>query len=440
MKRVVFKILIIKKNNKHMKEKNILQFEKYKLANGVRVVLLPDNKAVSTIAQVLVETGSKYETKRLNGISHFVEHMVFKGTKKRPSTKIIAEEIDNVGGQMNAFTGQEETGYWIKVPAKHSQLALEVVADIYLNPLIDKREVERERGVILQEMAMINDSPARKIEDIFTDLLYGNQPAGWSIIGTEKNIKKIQAEDLRNYMQKKYSPQKTVVTVAGNFNSEKIKKSIKEFFEVKKRQRGGTMKKVVEKQNKPQIKMENKETDQTHLVLGFRAFDMFDKRRYALGLLSSILGGGMSSRMFLKIREREGLAYYIHTASELNLDSGVFVVQAGVGHNNLEKTVKLILQEIKRISQKQVFKKELQKAKDKLAGNIVMGLETTQAKAGFVANQELYRQEIKTVDYILEQYEKVTVVDIQKVAQDIFRNSKLNLAIIGPQGGKEEDL
>jgi predicted Zn-dependent peptidase len=423
-----------------MKEKNILQFEKYKLANGVRVILVPDDKAVSTIAQVLVETGSKYETKKLNGISHFVEHMVFKGTKKRPSTKIIAEEIDAVGGQMNAFTGQEETGYWIKVPSKHSKLALEVVADIYLNPLLDEKEVEKERGVILQEMAMINDSPGRKIEDVFMDLLYGDQPAGWSIIGTEKSVKKIQASDLRKYMQKKYSPQKTVVTVAGNFDVVKMKGVIEKFFGAKKRQRGGVMRKIVENQSKPQIKIENKETDQTHLILGFRTFDMFDKRRYALSLLSGILGGGMSSRMFLKIREREGLAYYIHTANELSLDSGVFVVQAGVGHNNLKKAVKLILQEIKKISQKQVSQRELKKAKDKLEGGVLMGLETIQARAGFVANQELHRKEVKTVDYILEQYKKVTVADIQKVARDIFRNSKLNLAVIGPQKGKEESL
>jgi len=423
-----------------MKEKNILQFEKYKLANGVRVILVPDDKAVSTIAQVLVETGSKYETKKLNGISHFVEHMVFKGTKKRPSTKIIAEEIDAVGGQMNAFTGQEETGYWIKVPSKHSKLALEVVADIYLNPLLDEKEVEKERGVILQEMAMINDSPGRKIEDVFMDLLYGDQPAGWSIIGTEKSVKKIQASDLRKYMQKKYSPQKTVVTVAGNFDVVKMKEVIEKFFGAKKRQRGGVMRKIVENQSKPQIKIENKETDQTHLILGFRTFDMFDKRRYALSLLSGILGGGMSSRMFLKIREREGLAYYIHTANELSLDSGVFVVQAGVGHNNLKKAVKLILQEIKKISQKQVSQRELKKAKDKLEGGVLMGLETIQARAGFVANQELHRKEVKTVDYILEQYKKVTVADIQKVARDIFRNSKLNLAVIGPQEGEKDDL
>jgi predicted Zn-dependent peptidase len=423
-----------------MKEKNILQFEKYKLANGVRVILVPDDKAVSTIAQVLVETGSKYETKKLNGISHFVEHMVFKGTKKRPSTKIIAEEIDAVGGQMNAFTGQEETGYWIKVPSKHSKLALEVVADIYLNPLLDEKEVEKERGVILQEMAMINDSPGRKIEDVFMDLLYGDQPAGWSIIGTEKSVKKIQASDLRKYMQKKYSPQKTVVTVAGNFDVVKMKEVIEKFFGAKKRQRGGVMRKIVENQSKPQIKIENKETDQTHLILGFRTFDMFDKRRYALSLLSGILGGGMSSRMFLKLREREGLAYYIHTANELSLDSGVFVVQAGVGHNNLKKAVKLILQEIKKISQKQVSQRELKKAKDKLEGGVLMGLETIQARAGFVANQELHRKEIKTVDYILEQYKKVTVADIQKVARDIFRNSKLNLAVIGPQEGEKDDL
>ncbi len=424
-----------------MKEKDILKFEKYKLANGVRVILAPDNKAVSTIAQVLVETGSKYETKKLNGISHFLEHMVFKGTKKRPSTKIIAEEVDNVGGQMNAFTGKEETGYWIKMPAKHSLLALDMVADIYLNPLIKQKDLEKERGVILQEIAMYEDLPMRKVEDVFEELLYGDQPAGWSIAGLPENIKKMQAKDLEEYRQKKYLPKRTVVTVVGNFAVESMKKKIEKLFgKTEKKTVCVRRQKTIEKQRRPQIKIEQKKTDQTHFILGFRSFDMFNPKKYVASLLSTILGGGMSSRMFLRIREKEGLAYYIQTASELSLDTGVFVAQAGVAHENLGKAVELIIEEIRKIKREKVSAKELQKAKDKIEGGVVMGLETIQAKAGFLGNQELFHKEIKSLDYILKQYQKITATDIQKLAQQIFKNSKLNLAVIGPQEGKEDDL
>ncbi len=418
-----------------------LAFEKYLLPNGVRVVLMPDRQAVSTIVQVLVEAGSKYETKKLNGISHFVEHMVFKGTKKRPSTKIIAEEIDNVGGQMNAFTGQEETGYWIKTPAFHSELALDVVADIFLNPLLKQEELEKERGVIIQEIAMYEDMPMRKVEDVFGKLVYGDQPAGWSIAGPVQNIKKMQAKDLQKYMQKKYLPQKTVVTVVGNFAVDKMKQNIEKLFGNKKEvQKMERRRKTLEKQNKPSLKIENKDTDQTHLILGFRSFNRFDKRRYIASLLSTVLGGGMSSRMFLNIREKEGLAYYIHTSSDLSLDTGLFTVQAGVAKENLEKTVKLILKEIKKVIDKPISDKELQKAKEKIEGSTTIGLETVQAKAGFLGNQELFQKDIKNIDYILKQYDKITSADVQKIAKYIFKNSKLNLAIIGPHQKDKQKL
>ncbi len=422
-------------------QKRIIDFEKYELANGVRVVLAPDERAVATIAQVLVATGSKYETKTNNGISHFLEHMVFKGTKTRPSTKAIAEEVDSVGGQMNAFTGQEETGYWIKMPTEHSALALELVADIYLNPLLEQKEIEKERGVILQEIAMYEDMPMRKVEEVFEELLYGDQPAGWPIIGQEENIQKMTAGDLKKYIREQYLPAETVVTVAGNFSVPEIKKQIQDLFGRKRKtDKRNKRPAVKERQRQPRLQIEEKDTDQTHLVLGFRSYNMFDRRKYTLSLLSSILGGGMSSRMFLRIREKEGLAYYIHTASETNLDTGVFAIQAGVSHDNLEKTIKLILQEVLKVAKKKVTGKELKKAKDKIKGSFTMGLETIQSRAGFLANQELFKRDIKTVKYILEQYDKVTAEDIQKVAQQIFKNSKLNLAIIGPHKNNEKKL
>ena len=414
------------------------EFEKYKLKNGVRVVLIPDNKAVVMLAQVLVEAGSAYENKNNNGISHFLEHMVFKGTKRRPSTKIIAEEVDGVGGQISAFTGQEETGYWIKMPSDYSALAVDLVADIYLNPLLKQEEINRERGVILQELAMLEDLPMRKAEEAFGELLYGDQPFGWKIIGTKENIENMKRRDMKEYMDKKYLSKATVVTVAGNFEVKKIKQQIEELFGVKRNnKRKLPKKKTVEKQSSPQIRLVNKKTDQTHLVLGFRSVDMFDSKKYALNLLSTILGGGMSSRMFLSIREREGLTYYIHTSSELGRDAGMFVVQAGVAKENLEKAVRLILKEIKKITDKKVLTRELKKAKERLKGNVKIGLETVQSKAGFFGYQELFYGNVKNTEEILAKYEKITAEDIQNVAKYIFKDSKLNLAVVGPYKDKK---
>jgi predicted Zn-dependent peptidase len=340
---------------------------------------------------------------------------------------------------MNAFTGQEETGYWIKMPSGYAENAIDLVADIYLNPLLEQKEINRERGVILQELAMYEDLPMRKVEEEFEELLYGDQPTGWKIIGTKENIESMKRGDIKKYMAEKYLSKSTVVTVAGNFDVTKVKQQLEELFGLKKNnKRKLPKKKTIEKQNSPQIKLFTKETDQTHLVLGFRSVDMFDSKKYALSLLSTILGGGMSSRMFLNIREREGLAYYIHTSSELGRDAGMFVVQAGVAKENLEKTIKLMLKEIKKITSKKVSVKELKKAKERLKGNVKIGLETVQSKAGFFGNQELFYEKVETPEEILVKYENVTAEDIQAVAKYIFKNNKLNLAVVGPDENKKE--
>ncbi|HIP47380.1 MAG TPA: insulinase family protein [Lutibacter sp.] len=249
----------------------------------------------------------------------------------------------------------------------------------------------------------------------------------------------MKRKSMKEYMDQKYLSKSTVVTVAGNFEVEKMKEQIEKLFGVKKNDKRKLPKqKTTEKQSSPQIRLVNKKTDQTHLVLGFRSIDMFDSKKYALSLLSTILGGGMSSRMFLNIREREGLTYYIHTSSELGRDAGVFVVQAGVAKENLEKAVKLILKEIKKITNKKVTAKELKKAKERLKGNVKIGLETVQSKAGFFGHQELFYGNVKSPEEVLAKYEKITAEDIQKVARYIFKNNKLNLAVVGPHKDEKE--
>ncbi len=414
-----------------------MHFSKHILKNGTRVVLVPMKDSQTITVQILVEAGSKYENKQNNGISHFLEHMMFKGTKQHPTPEEIAELLDSVGGEYNAFTGKEETGYWMKVPANHFDLALTVVSDIYLNSLFKAKEIEKERGVILQEINMIKDTPMRHLWDIFENLLYGNQPAGRDIIGTENNIKKFKRKNFIEYFKNKYTPQSTVVVVAGLFNEETALKKITKLFNKKNSfvKKVGK-KRVVENQKRPAVKINFKETDQTHLLMGFRAFSMFNSDRHALSLLGNILGGGMSSRLFSEIREKRGLAYYVRAGAEMNTDTGYLYANAGIEHNNLSKTITLILKEFKKITVKKITLKELKKVKEFVKGRTQMSLESSDEMGSFFGGQELHRKKIKSPEELFKKIDSVSAEDIQRVAKKVIKNKSLNLAIIGPHKNK----
>jgi predicted Zn-dependent peptidase len=398
---------------------------------------MKDTQTVTTM--ILAQAGSKYEEKNNNGISHFLEHMMFKGTKKRPTSKLITEELDSVGGDYNAFTGKEQTGYWIKVASQHFPMALDVVSDMYLNPLLDQKEIDKERGVILQEIAMYRDTPVRYVWDVFEELLYGDQPAGWDIAGTEENIQRFSRKDFTDYLKRMYLPQATVVVVAGNFDEEFALKQLKQTFGTK---RAGleekVMKKTAQQQKTPSLKIYYKETDQTHLIMGVRSCDMYSPERYATSLLGTVLGGGMSSRMFHNIREKYGLTYYIDAGSEQMTDTGYFFARAGVQHINLEKTIKLIIKEFEKVVSKKIGAKELTKAKEYIKGKTVMSLEASSAVASFYGDQELFKEPIMSAQEIFAKIDAVTAEDIQKVAQTIFQNKGLNFAVIGPHKDEEK--
>ncbi len=397
---------------------------------------MSDTQTVTT--QILVEAGSKYENKLNNGISHFLEHMMFKGTRSRPTTKIIAELLDNVGGEYNAFTGKEQTGYWIKVPTRHFDKALDVISDIYLNSLLSQDEIDRERGVILQEAAMCRDTPMRYVWDVFEELLYGNQPAGWDIIGPEKNIRTFNRKKFVDYIQKMYIPRATVIIIAGNFDEKKALVRIKQYFNgKKKKQKKISKRKTIEKQTKPAVKLYEKDTDQTHLIVGLRGPHMFSPDRYKAALLGTILGGGMSSRAFINIRERYGLTYYINAAMDMSTDTGYLFFAAGVEHKSLQKTIRLILNELVKIRDKKVSQRELKKAKEYLKGRMLMSLESTSAVATFFGDQELFRKEIRTPQQLFEKIDSISAEEIQNVAKKIIKNKGLNAAVIGPHKDKQ---
>ena len=404
-------------------------FHKKQLKNGLRVITVPMTGTKTVTVLVVVSAGSKYENKSNNGISHFLEHMFFKGTKKRPNTLAISETLDRVGGAYNAFTSEEHTGYWAKVDYKHLDLALDVVSDIFLNSKLQAQEIEREKGVICEEINMYQDTPMQYIEVLFNKLLYGNQPAGWPIIGNKNNILKFKKQDFTKYLNQHYIAQNTVICLAGN-----IKKiNINKYFKNIKAGKSKFKKQVQEKQTKPENLIFEKQTDQTHLSLGVRAYSLAHPDKYALSILGVLLGGMMSSRLWMQVREKHGLAYYVQTHVENQTDTGYLTTQAGVEHSKAQKAIKLILQEYKKICDKKVSKQELNKVKECIKGRMLLQLESSDNLASFIATQEILKKQILTPEQIFAKINKITPEDISRVAKDIFSNNKLNLAVIGPK-------
>lgn len=408
-----------------------MNYKKKVFKNGLRAIVVPIKNSPSVTIMSLVEAGSKYEDKENNGISHFLEHMCFKGTNKRPTAGDIAREFDSLGAQNNAFTGEEVTGYWGKAHKKHLDKILDLIADMYINPTFPEKDLEIEKGVIVEEINMYEDLPQRIVHEVFDNLLYGDQPAGWSIAGTKENVRRFNRDDFVNYRKKHYVASATTIVVAGDVDPtivfKKIEKNFKEIPTSKKTPK----KKVFEQQTTPAVKIKFKETDQTHIVIGFRAFDMYDKRMPALKLLSTILGNGMSSRLFQKMRDDMGICYYVRTGINDLTDHGSFIVSAGIDSARVEEGINGILEEFKKIRDQKVSKEELRKAKDYLIGNIYLSLESSDSLAHFYGGQEIFKQKIKTPKDLEKEIEKTTINDIQKVAQQIIRNEKLNLALVG---------
>lgn len=413
-------------------------YKKTALKNGLRIITIPMENTKTVTVLVVVGVGSKYEQKETNGLSHFLEHMFFKGTKKRPTTLKVAETLDKIGGAYNAFTGKEFTGFWAKVEKSHLDLALDWVSDIFLNSKLEAKEIKREKGVIVEEINMYLDMPMKYIEDLFEKLLYGDQPAGWMLAGEKENILKLQRKDFINYLKNHYSALNTIVCVAGNFNQREVKEKIKKYFKKIAKTPPQPKLKVIELQVQPRSLIHFKKTDQTHLCLGVRGYNLSQPQMYVQELIAVILGGSMSSRLWISIRERKGLAYYVRTSSELYTDSGYLVTQAGIPHKNVKEVISLVLREYKNIRQNKVPKAELKKAKDYLKGNLTLSLELSDAQASFYTGQELLTGKILTPKEKFVRIDKVTANDIQKAAKEIFQPEKLNLALIGPHKNKSE--
>lgn len=407
-------------------------FKKITLENGLRVITIPMSGVTTATILVMVDTGSNNETKDINGISHFLEHMFFKGTKKRPTAKIIAEEIDNLGGYTNAFTSREHTGYYLKVPAQKFDQALDVISDIFSNSLLDQQETEKERGVILQELKMIHDDPQRHIGEIFESLLYRGQPAGWEIAGTPETLANIQSKNLQAYFASQYTADNTFVVVAGNIDEEGVREKVfRAFKDVRKEETRGRPQ-VLEGQTTPAVSILYKKTDQTHFILGNRAFGVQDPRRVSAWVLSHILGGSMASRLFEELREKHGLAYAVQTSFEGYTTYGSFSTYAGVEHENLVKAVLIILNEYRKIREEKISLNELIRSKESLKGHLALSLEASNAMAFYIGGEEVLTSKPMTPDEVFAKIDAVSIEDILNVAKAILRKETLNLSIIGP--------
>lgn len=406
---------------------------KYKvniLSNKIPLITVPIKGAPTATALVIIKTGSKYENKENNGISHFLEHMFFKGTAKRPNTLALSSELDSLGGEYNAFTAKEFTGYWVKVAAPRLPEALDILNDMLLNSKILPEEVEREKGVIIEELNMYEDNPMMHVEDVFESVLYGDTPAGWETIGTKKNIAGFKHADFIKYLEKQYGARSMYVVLVGGIKAEAKKAAMKTFSKFKSNKWQDKLA-VKEIQKAPRMKIIYKKTDQVNLSLGVRAFPIGHPDEFKVKLLSIILGGSMSSRLFINLRERNGLAYYVRTMNETYTDSGYLTTQAGVPIAKTEAAIKIILAEYKKIANELVGAKELKRAKNLLQGKSLLQMEATDNLATWYARQAILRRKLLTPGEFLKKINKVTAEELRLVAQKIFVNSGLNMAVIG---------
>lgn len=420
-----------------------------KLKSGLGVLLAPLKGSQTVTFLMAVGTGSKYETKEINGISHFLEHMMFKGTKKYPTTLALSSAMDALGSEFNAFTGKEMTGYYIKVDSKKSVEAATLLAEMLSASTFQSAEFERERGVIIEEINMYEDNPMMYIEDLFDMCMFGDTPAGWDVAGPKENIKAIKLETLVNYFKNQYQLQNSVLIMAGD--TAKISQAgLEKVFGVyaaKHEPKKFQEKLPVEyKQEGPKIKVKFKQTDQANLSLGVPAFASGHPQEFISKILAIILGGSMSSRLFTELREKKGLAYYIHSQVESSSDCGYLTTQAGVPVDKVEEAVKTILAEYKKITETLVPANELKRVKDMLNGKLALKLEGSDDVANWYARQAIMNmtqvrtgnktKKIITPEEYLKIIDKITAKELREVARELFRPSQLNLAVIGPY--KEE--
>jgi predicted Zn-dependent peptidase len=404
-------------------------YRKDTLANGIRVVseTLPKSRSVSI--GVWVKVGSRHEPPEIGGISHFIEHLFFKGTQKR-TAKDIAIEMDSIGGEMNAFTSQETTTYYAKVVDEHLPVAIDILSDILLGSKFDPVEMEKERKVILEEIKGVEDTPDDYIHELFTNTVWPDNPLGRPILGTKDTIKSLKHENIVTYIDSYYSPKEIVISVAGNFEHARLIELLNTSFG--KLSRTGVPKKEETPSFTRAVSVKKKQLEQVQLCIGCKGLNYTHEDRYVMSALNTVLGNSMSSRLFQEIREQNALAYSIYSYVTSYRDTGLLTVYAGMGPSNALEVARLVLKEFKKIKEEGITPAEETRVKNQIKGSLVLSLESSNSHMSRLARQEMYFGKYLSMDDIIKGVEKVTAEQVQRLAQQLFSSENLSLTMLGP--------
>jgi predicted Zn-dependent peptidase len=409
----------------------VAAFERQTLPNGLRVLTAPMPQAQSVSCFVMLSAGSRYETRETSGIAHFAEHMFFKGTERRPTARQIAGEVDAIGGEFNAFTSKEYTGYYVKCAAEHRDVALDVIVDMLRNSKFDDAEIDREKGVIIEEMNMYFDTPRDFIDGVYEELVYGDHPLGWDVIGKKETVRGATRETFLDYLGRWYKPSRMVVGVGGRIGDD-LQGRIEELLGDLEDAPTGSPLPALPVENGSRVRVHTKQSDQAHVCLGVRSRPLVDPDRYVLTVLSTVLGGGMSSRLFTEVRERRGLAYYVFATNHSYTDAGSLYAQAGVDIDRIDDAIGTVAAELRKIAADAVPEDELRKAKNFSKGRFVLQIESPHGLIMFGLRREVLEGQASEPEEVLAGIEAVTAGDVQRLAQELIDDRALRLAVIGP--------
>lgn len=404
----------------------------FELSNGLKHIHVTKADSAVTTVIFMVGVGSRHEEKRVSGISHYLEHMFFKGTEKRKGSVEIAEFIEEIGGSFNAFTGKEYTGYYAVVAKNHTDRAFDFVSDLVLNATFPEDEMEKEKAVVIEEMNMYNDMPMKLVAEKFEELLYGDSATGRPIIGNKKSVSDLSHEDVTTYVKTHYHTGNGVVVTVGPASAKEMNEQAEKYFSALGTGEKSSPEAAIPSGGGPAVMLTTKETDQSHLYLGFPTVSMLDEKKAAASCVAAVLGGGMSSRLFTEIREKRGLCYYVRAGQHTFTDSGFFAINAGIDNSKVEEAVKAMMTELKKIKEEGVTEKELKKVKEYLKGGLALALEGSQETAVYAAEEFVLKGRVETVEEKWAKIDAVTIEDTQHILDTYFVEDQVRFALIGP--------
>ncbi len=402
--------------------------KKYTLDNGIRILMEKIDYVKSASIGIWVNIGSNNETEETNGLSHFIEHMLFKGTKNRKAIE-IAEDMDNLGGQLNAFTSKECTCFYVKVLDENIKEAVDILSDMFFNSLFQQEEIDKEISVVIEEIKMYEDSPEDIVHDKLTEVVFNNSPMAYNILGTEENLRTFTTEKVLNYMKEKYSPHNTVIAIAGNFDEEAFVNLANEKFRHWQNSHIAHVDKEAEYVRK--VVGINKDLEQLHMCIGNRTMGRHDKNYYPLLVLNNIFGGTMSSRIFQEVREKKGLVYSIYSFVSNYSNTGIFSIYAGMSYNCAEDALRTILKEMVSMKKGNITLKEFNRSKQQIKGNYILGLESTSSRMSAIGRRELLYNEIQYPEEVIEKINNVKLEDVLEVANELFDINNLSVTFTG---------